>query len=427
MAVESLTGERDLTQFDPFAPEVQADLGGWFAALRRQEPVHYNEASGYWFVTSRAAIDEALRQPQLFSSEMEHRFKLPPPPEVTDEVAAIRACGYERIKALVYTDPPAHDRQRALVGKAFTPRLVRALEPEVVTIVDELLDGLPEDEPFDFVERYAFPLPALVVARLLNVTPARLSDFKRWAEGRLGTAANRPSAEEYVRMASDEVELQQYLAAELDRRRADPRDDLLTALVTARLSAHDAVEGAPLTTEECLSILGLLISAGVETTTNLLAETMRHTAEHPELWDWVRDDPGPRSEQLVEESLRYFSPAKAIPRVTKADTALDGVPIPKDSLVFLVYASANRDERTYPDPDAFACGRVNARQHLAFGHGRHFCLGAGIARLEATVTWQRMTARYIAPTLSECNRFPMRPGFALPALTELFVELIPRG
>lgn len=418
--------ERDLTQFDPFDPSVQADMTGWFAALRHQDPVHFNEASGYWFITSRAAIDEALSQPLLFSSEMEAAFKLPPPPEVADEVAQIRACGYAREKVLVYCDPPAHDRHRALIGKGFTPRLARRLEPALVALVDDLLDALPTDQPVDFVGSFAAPLPTLVVARLLNVPADRLEDFRRWADARIATAASRLDPDAYVRATIDEVEMQNYLADQLERRRREPGEDLLTSMVQARLSVEDGVEGAPLTTSECVSMLGLLLSAGVDTTTGLLASTMVHFAEHPSLWAWVRDDPRPRSEQVVEESLRMFSPAQAIPRVTTAPAALGGRAIPAGATVFLAFAAANRDEAFYPEPDRFDCARPNARHHRAFGHGKHFCLGAELARLEAAIAWRAMTERYEPPVLCDHNTFPRRQGFVLPALSELFVTLQPR-
>lgn len=169
-----LSNERDLSQFDPYRPDVQEDLVGWFAALRRQDPVHFNSATGKWFITSREAIDEALSQPDVFSSEMEQHVKPLPPPEAVDAVAAIRSKGWAHSPSMVYQDPPAHDRLRTLVQKAFTVTRVRRLEPDVATIVDRLLDDLPHGAPGDFVGRYAVQLPALVMARMLNVAgPSR--------------------------------------------------------------------------------------------------------------------------------------------------------------------------------------------------------------------------------------------------------------
>lgn len=427
VVVAASLGEHDLSQFDPFRADVQADLTAWFRALRRQEPVHYNEATGYWFVTSHEAILEALHEPNVFSSGMEEAFKTQPPPDAADDVARIRARGWKRVPALLYLDPPAHDRQRALIGKAFTTRIVRALEPDVALIVDGLLDDLVREQPADFVSGFAVPLPALVIARMLNVAPDRLDDFKRWADARAGAVGRRPTSEEYLRIAEDEVELQRYFVAELDKRRAEPQDDLLTAMLQARLGADDGIEGEPLSLEECLAILSVLLAAGIETTTNLLGATMRQLGDHPELWEWLRDDPVPRTAQLVEEALRIVSPVKALPRITTTDAVLDGVTIAAGAVVFLVYAAANRDEACFPDPDTFDCARDNARQHLAFGHGRHFCLGAPLARLETTVTWRRMVERFEAPVLSSRNTFAQRPGFVVPGLEELFVELTARS
>jgi cytochrome P450 len=187
------------------------------------------------------------------------------------------------------------------------------------------------------------------------------------------------------------------------------------------------VTGEPLSTEEILSMLTLLLVAGIETTTNLITSTIRFVAEHPEHWAWIREDPGPRAEQFVEEALRYFSPVKALPRITRVDATLGEVAIPAGSVLFLVYAAANRDDEQYAEPHAFDLTRPNPRQHLAFGHGKHFCLGAPLARLETQVTLRRATERFEPPVLSSENTYRPRPGWLLPGLDELLVQLTPRS
>ena len=232
----------------------------------------------------------------------------------------------------------------------------------------------------------------------------------------MSVAGNRRTVDESVEVAGHEVAMQEYFAAELDRRRTEPTDDLLTALLQARLGADDDVEGEPLCTEEILSMLSLLLVAGIETTTNLLGFTMRFLGEQPDYWEWLREDPSAHSEQFVEEALRLFSPVKAIARRTKTDTSLQGVEIAAGSVVFLAYAAANRDDSRYTDPDAFDPTRPDPRRHLAFGHGTHYCLGAPLARLETQVTLRRATERFHAPVLGAGNGFAQRPGWLLPGL-----------
>jgi cytochrome P450 len=426
--VVELTVSRDLSQFDPFSAEIQADLTGWFGALRRQAPVHHNEATGLWFVTDRELLAEALRHPDVFSNDMEDKLKPPPPPEVAEEVARIRSKGWDHVPAVLYLDPPAHTRQRALLGKAFTLRVVRNLEPALAALVDDLIDGLlAAEQPCDFMAHYALRLPGLAIASMLNVPTERLDDFVRWADSRATIAGNRAAPEAYLRAAEDDVEFQHFLVSELERRRVVPQDDLMTAMLHARLEAEDGVDGEPLLSlEEIIASLAVLLVAGTETTTTLLGSTMRHLCENPALWDWLAEDPADRAGQLVEESLRMFSPAQCLPRITTRDTVLGGVAIPAGAVVFMVFASGCRDEGAFPDPDEFRCPREHAREHMAFGHGTHYCLGAPLARLETTLTWQRLATRVRTPVLGPGNSFPRRPGFVIPSLRKLSVELVPR-
>jgi cytochrome P450 len=320
-------------------------------------------------VLSRYAdVSAALRNHQVFSS--------------AQGIGSDR----EETRMMISTDPPDHTQLRSLVNKAFTPRMIAGLEPRIRRITDELLDTSLVDGRFDLTGDLAIPLPVTVIAELLGVEPERREDFKRWSDAFIGTGSDSMDREQY-QAHNDRAfaEFTAYFGQMVERRRRDRRNDLISALVIAQEDRN------ALSTEDILWFCLLLLVAGNETTTNLISNSMLALTERPEHLARLTADPG-LIPSMVEEALRYDSPVQGLFRTTTRDVAVAGTTIPADRKVLLLYASANRDGAQFPEPDRFDITR-SPNNHLAFGYGIHFCLGAPLARLEARVAWETLLRR----------------------------------
>ena len=348
--------------FNPLSPEVTANPYPYYAELRNKAPVIWLEPFQSWALSRYADVDFVLRNPQVFSSSVftaEALGDLNPVPEVP---------------WILDMNPPDHTRLRKLANKGFAPRLIRALEPRVRAITQELIEALRSQPEGDLVATLSGPLPTIVIAEMLGVEPERRDDFKVWSDD-VVRATGRPTDEtERAQIRKSEAELRAYFEQMIERRRTEPGEDVITALVQAE------EERDMLSSKEILALAVLLLIAGNETTTNLIGNAVLTLLTHPEELAKVRAD---RSlvPALVEEVLRYNSPVQVIFRRTAQDVELEGGKIPAGQNVFLLLGSANRDERQFPEPDRFDIAR-NPQDHVTFGYGIHYCLGAPLARLE---------------------------------------------
>jgi cytochrome P450 len=273
---------------------------------------------------------------------------------------------------MIFDDPPRHTRFRRLVNKAFTVKRVEAITPWITSIAHELLDETGSEE-LDIVQRYTVPLPVKVIARLLGIPGDNYETFKRWSDAVLSLI----SMDRTERMRNVE-EMVSYFGKIAAARRVDGAEDLITALVDAE------IEGEKLQEWEILGFCMLLLIAGNETTTNLIGNLLAILAARPDLWQQLRSDRA-LVDAVIEETLRYESPIQRINRMTTREVELSGVCIPKDERVTLFFGAANRDPGEFSNPDEFLLDR-DLRNHLAFGMGIHYCLGAPLARAEAQVT-----------------------------------------
>jgi cytochrome P450 len=315
---------------------------------------------------------------------------------------------------VIGADPPEHTRLRGIVNRAFTPRMVAALEPRIREITDNLIDAAEAKQEFDLVADLAVPLPVMIIAEVLGVDSARYDDFKRWSDSFLFSDAARGR----VRDEDSRQEFREYLGEVIDARRREPRDDLISALTLA--------EGAEtLTAAEVMAFATLLLIAGNETTTNLIGNAVLALMENPDQMALAQGDRA-LVPNLVEEALRYQSPVQLIMRLALRDAEIGGVTIPAGSLVLPMFASANRDERRFADPDRFDIRRENARDHVAFGYGIHFCLGAPLARLEAQVALEAVVTRLTGLELAE-GRVEWLDSFLLRGPRRLPLRLRPAG
>jgi cytochrome P450 len=347
------------------------------ARLRRDQPVHYDGVINRWVLTRHDDVERVLRDrtmsldPHKANEGTYMRLFLPPPGQAAN---------------MLFSDPPDHTRLRALVNKAFTPRSVERLAPRIRRIIGELLDSVAGCEGFDLVEALAEPLPVIVIAEMLGIDPADRDDFKRWSELDVRTFNPLLSDEERAAVTSALGERDAYLRHVLARRRAEPRDDLLSALIAAE------EVGDRLDDDEIVTMCELLLVAGNVTTTDLIGNGVWVLLRHPAELAKLRADPS-LIDNAVEEILHFESPVVQSVRIPAVDVAIRGCPVRRGESVVVFLAAANRDPEVYPEPDRFDVTRRDAH-HQSFGGGVHFCLGAPLARLEARLAIGALLERF---------------------------------
>ncbi len=317
----------------------------------------------------------------------------------------------------LFLDPPDHTRLRNLAQKAFAPKVIKALEPEIVTMVDDLLDRAAAAGTMDVVADLAYPLPVAVICRLLGVPMDDEPEFSR-ASARLAQALDPLVTEEQdpeayaARLAAGRW-LRGYLRDLIESRRSSPGDDLISALIAAE------EDGDQLTPEEIVATCNLLLIAGHETTVNLIAGAARLMLRDRRHWTALAADAG-RAPAIIEETLRYDPPVQLTSRVAVEDLRIGDTTVPKGDIMMLLLAAAQRDSRTYDRPDEFDPDR-GVIKHLAFGKGPHFCLGAPLARLEAAVALSALAARF--PDARLAGEPVYKPNVTLRGLASLPVAL----
>jgi len=317
----------------------------------------------------------------------------------------------------LFLDPPDHTRLRRLVSKAFSPKVVKALEPDIATMVNGLLDKVAEAGEFEVIADLAYPLPVAVICRLLGVPIEDEPKFS-WASALLGQGldpfiafSGQPHGFEDRLQAG--LWLREYLRDLLERRRAHPADDLISRLIAVEES------GDQLTEEEIVATCNLLLIAGHETTVNLIANAVLAMLRHRQHWTALGDD-ADLAPAIVEETLRYDPPVQLVGRVAGEDMAINGSRIPKGDTMMLLLAAAQRDPAVADRPDEFDPGRESIR-HLAFGKGPHFCLGAPLARMEAAVALSAVTRRF--PNARLAGEPVYKPNVTLRGMASLPVAL----
>ncbi|MBC8093789.1 MAG: cytochrome P450, partial [Pseudonocardia sp.] len=347
-----------------------------------------------WIVTRHDDVDAALRDPRL-SKRAPGIDAMPP---------ALRNFVAHQMLGM---DPPDHTRLRRLVSQAFTPRLVAGMEPRIQHVADDLLDRVQLWGHLDLIDDYAYPLPLTVIAELLGIPADDHQPFRHWSYAAVANDDPGGPVPQWRQTAL--TEFAAYLRELFARKRREPGNDLVSGLVTA------AEGGDSLSGEELLAMVWLLIVAGHETTVNLIGNGMLALLRHPDQLALLRAEPG-LLPGAIEELLRYDGPVEtSTPRYSTADVDLPGGTIPAGELVFVVLASANRDEHRFADADVLDLRRADPR-HLAFGKGIHYCLGAPLARMEGRIA--------IGTLLRRMPR--LRPAVRLDAL-EWRPSLLMRG
>lgn len=372
--------------FDARDAAVIADPYPSLRRLREQDPVHWNDRLGGWMLTRYEDIRNSLRDPRLSSDRMRPFFAHMPDATRTE----LQDLGAHMALWAVFNDPPDHTRLRGLMNRGFTTSAVAALRPKIAAIVDGLVDDLlARGNEADFIESFAYPLPATVIAALLGVPLEDVDLLKRWSDD-LGSfvLTSRLSPDKYSRANAAIREMSAYFGDLVEDRRRRPGEDVASALVAAQ------ERGDFMSRDELVAACVLLLFAGHETTTHLLGNGLLALLRHPDQMLRLREADGDAAlaASAVEEMLRWDGPSLAQVRVVAADYELGGQVMKTGDRVFQMLAAANRDPAVFADPDRFDIGRGSNR-HLTFGFGIHFCLGAPLARLEGQIAFPILLRR----------------------------------
>lgn len=393
----------DVEGFDPLGEEYLADPYPFLNDARRHASAFFSERLDHWVVTRHADIRYILRTPTVFSAANANSPLQAPCPHAAQ---ALIDGGYGAVPTLANVDPPAHTRVRRLAAAAFTNRRVEAMEPVIRDLARDFTDSRGPSGRADLIADLAWSLPALVLFRVLGLGEEHLETVKEGSWSRILFVYGIPDEQTQVEAATGLAEFWRFVEALVAERIADPGDDYISALGTARDS-----DGDRLTHAEVATVALNLLFAGHETTTGLIGNALRRLLEDGDAWRRLIDDPS-LIPNAVEEVLRFDGSVIAWRRQTVTDTEIGGVEIPSGSRLLLSLGAANRDPAMFPEPDVFDITRPNAREHLSFGQGPHLCLGAPLARMQGRVVLEELTRSLPDMNLEGDHRYEFAPNIS---------------
>ena len=391
----------DINDVDSDPEQREAEL----ARIRREDPVYWDDKNQHWLLTRYADVRAASKQPELFSSQPKGPWHL-----------------FEAHFSMQALDGSEHRRQRGIASKAFTPRMVRRLGETARTTIHACIDAVAPDGRCEFVSALAAPVPLRLIADMLGLPGEHFELFRRWSDGTASADRDLRSS-----LAADQAQLERLLNEEAERRKSEPRDDLISAVVAAdtegRLDwgGEESFEG--FSKDDLVSFAQFILLAGNETTRNAISRGMLALIEHPEQRALLLARPE-LLPSAVDEILRWSSPVRVLRRVAMRDFELRGKKIRVGDSVLLLYASANRDEEVFADADAFRVDR-HPNEHITFGLGPHFCLGANLARMEIATVIGALLERLPDLRLAPGARVRFARNPILAAIDEMPVEWAP--
>lgn len=354
------------TQSDPFAA---------YEVIQAAAGIYRMPETGFYVVTRYDDLRAVLTDPETFSNEVD-RASLQGAENAAVLHDYLSQHGWPHVPTLQRTDAPAHTRYRKLLDRVFTVKTVRALTPHIREVAHRLIDGVEDRGHCEFIEDFAVQLPGIILAEQMGLDAGEVTTFRKWTDSLLAPAAHVMTQDELRANADIELQAQHFLRDVFEDRRKRPQDDLITKLVHAHNEGEE-----PLSMAELQSIMAQLIAGGFESTTTTIGHALRQLILNPDQMAALRaDDSLVRG--FVDEVIRYESPTQGLRRRATRDVELAGTLIPKDSVVIVRYGAANRDPAKFDCPHAFDMRRRNAGQHLAFGAGPHFCIGAVLAKAE---------------------------------------------
>jgi cytochrome P450 len=381
------------------------------ARLRAESPVFYDPELGHYLVTRYADVEEVLRDRATFLAA-NASASIWPPSEAAQQV--LRDSGYRRVPTLNNADPPRHAPMRKATRTCMTPRRMATLEPDLRTFARGLVTDLAARDEVDLVETLADPLPAHAGLGLLGFPDEAAQQILAWSDKRVLFTYGHLPDDEQVDVARSVVSFWKFIEEFVHEKVADPGDDFTSDLL------HYREENPEVTMDDVVNIVYSLALAGHDSTSNAIANTLRRLLAVPEQWKALCAEPE-AIPNAVEEGLRFDPPVMGHRRLAATDTEIGGVAVPAGAKLVLLFASAGRDARHFAHPDAFDVHRANAVEHLTFGKGVHFCLGAPLARLELRIVLELLTELTPEMQLVEGQTFEYSPNALFRSLRALLV------
>ncbi|MFC7138495.1 cytochrome P450 [Halosimplex aquaticum] len=377
-------------------PDAWLEPFDWYREMRTDAPVRYDPSRNAWDVFRYEDVKRVISDNETFSVN----------PRIAADFEPADEAGQDMIlDTMLFQDPPRHDELRDVVDEAFRARAVAEREPRLRELVDTLLDEAiaANDGEFDLVDELAYPFPVIVIADILGVPADDRAQFREWSDS-LVAATSGESGDAIAEQQQESLqEMGMYFLSLIQDRREDPQDDLISRIATAELS-----DGTPLPQQEALGMCMLLLIAGNITTTNLITNAVR-CFENNDLFDELAGDEDAIG-TAIEEVLRYRAPVQAMTRIARTDVTLGEESIDEGDRLVAWLGSANRDEQKFDESDQFIVDR-EPTEHLGFGHGTHYCLGAPLARLEARVALSALLSRFDGLAVAETDLSPTRSSF----------------
>ncbi|WP_433207296.1 cytochrome P450 [Nocardia sp. CA-107356] len=397
-------------EYNPIHPDELRDPYPSLAIARREHPVYYLESYNIWEVTRQADVLDILRDDQNFSAQGALE-SYPLPAQLQERMA-----GYPWSESVLMLDDPEHRPMRALVQAPFTPRSLAARETFLRDRAIRLLQPLAEQGSIEFVNDYAIPLSLGAIANITGVPEEKSGLMMRAVESEFRICSFAPiSDEQYLAAATDIAELYEYFGELIAERRTHPRDDYASVMIQ-RMRGDQSPEA----TKRIIVGLYDILVAGFETSAQMMAQGVRALLTHRDQWELLVRDPA-LVPSAVEETLRQRTLVKRIFRLAKRDVTVGGVDIPAGALVSLILASADHDPDVYQDPDRLDITRQGA--HLAFGKGKHFCIGAPLARIEMRITLEVLLELFPDLALSPDQEMTWRPDIRIDTIDQLRLQL----
>ncbi|CAN7202582.1 cytochrome P450 [Phenylobacterium sp. LjRoot225] len=374
-------------------PIIQARPDEYFKAMRRDDPVHYDEKLGMWLVSRYDDIVELLRDPITFSDK--HGYEAMYANGFFEEFKQIlEREGGGFFQDAIKDDPPAHTRVRRLMEKAFTAHRVASVEPGITAIIVDLVEKLAEKaekgEVVDGVTEFAIPLTIRVICEQLGIAQFNADKIQRWSAAVTAQISKMQDREHMLENAAQICDLQNFIIAEMRAREAEPREDMISDIVHAKLE-----DGGTLEFGEAVSLIRALIIAGNDTTATAIGKLLFVLATQPDVAKTLQEsvDDDRLMNRFVEELLRIEPPVRGLAKMTTREVELGGKLLPKDAHILVLYASGNDDETVFACPRDFDLNRSNLGKHVAFGVGVHRCIGAALARMEIKVAAREVVRR----------------------------------
>jgi cytochrome P450 len=419
--VDSQNEQPEVNLFDA---ETQQCPYSAYQSLRDQAPAYQCPATGMYVITRFEDVRRVLTDTECFTNEISYLTDATEPsPRARRVLDTFEREGWVPAKTLNGRDDPDHKAVRAVFNGAFRPRKIEELDSEVKDLAYRLIDDFIEDGQCEWVRQFAIPLPLLIIGRQMGANPDDIWKIKTWTEAFFHRISLMQSEADELASVRKEIEAQHYFQPIFEALRENPDDSLLSVLVNTVIEEW----GRPMNDNELhAEMMADTFVGGSETTTNAISAGVKLLIEQPGIWDKLKSKPDRYLKNFVEEVLRLESPVQSLMRATARDVELGGTLIPAGSLINIRYAAANRDERRFENPEVIDLERKNPGGHMAFGSGKHHCLGAPLARRELTWSFRALLDRVDAMWFAEGkNDFRYHPHYLLRSLKELHIEFRP--